>query len=280
MSAAEHNFPNPSSKTIPWIVLAEGVFNDLAYRWNTTQCGGGLKWQFTPTNAGFDYKSSIANGGFFQLAARLARYTGNTTYSDWAEKEWNWMADIGLIDSTYHVNDGSNDLINCSQIDGNQWSYNMGVFLYGSAVLANITGSSTSNSIWSSRTTSLLSTASSIFFSPFPNSTNVMWEHQCEKIGKCNTDQFSFKAYLGRWMIAATQMMPELSMPVMNLIGPTAKAAAASCSGDGAKNSCGTNWWVGGYDGTTGVGQQLSALENIQGLLVGTAEPPSVAHGT
>ncbi len=275
MSAAERQFPNPSASSTPWIGLAEGVFNDLASRWNTTQCGGGLKWQWVTTNAGYDYKSSITNGGFFQLSARLARYTGNSTYSDWAQKEWDWMTAIGLIDSAFHVYDGSNDLINCTQVDGSQWSYNMGVFLYGSAVMSNITGP---NPVWRDRTKGLLTTATSTFFSPFPNSTNVMYEYQCEKFDKCNNDQFSFKAYLGRWMIASAQMVPELYTTIMNLAAPSAKSAAAACSGD--QSACGTKWYVGGFDGITGVGQQLSALENIQGLLVSSAPPPVIVHGT
>ena len=275
MSAAERQFPNPSASSTPWVGLAEGVFNDLVSRWNTTQCGGGLKWQWVTTNAGFDYKSSITNGGLFQLAARLARYTGNTTYADWAQKEWDWMTAIGLIDKDLHVYDGSNDLNNCSQVDGSQWSYNMGVFLYGSAVMANITGA---NSVWTDRTKGLLTTATSIFFSAFPNSTNVMYEFQCEKFNKCNNDQFSFKAYLGRWMIASTQMVPEIYNKVMSLASRSAESAAVACSGD--QNACGTKWYVGGFDGITGVGQQLSALENIQGLLVSSAQPPAIVHGT
>ena len=276
MSAAEKQFPNPSNPSILWISLAEGVFNDLAWRWNTTQCGGGLKWQWVTTNAGFDYKSSITNGGFFQLAARLARYTGNSTYSDWAQKEWDWMTAIGLIDSSFHVYDGANDLMNCSQIDGSQWSYNMGAAIYGAAVMANISGP---NNPWTTITKGFLATATSTFFSPFANSTQVMYELQCEKFDKCNNDQFSFKAYLGRWMIASTQMVPAIYNDVIALIAPSARSAAVACSGD-AQNVCGTKWYTGGYDGVTGVGQQLSALENIQGLLVGSASAPVVEKGS
>ena len=275
MSAAERQFPNPSASSTPWVVLAEGVFNDLVSRWNTTQCGGGLKWQWVATNAGFDYKSSITNGGFFQLAARLARYTGNSTYSDWAQKEWDWMTAIGLIDKDLHVYDGSNDLDNCSRIDGSQWSYNMGIFLYGTAVMANITGE---KSVWTDRTKGLLATATSTFFSPFPNSTYVMYESKCEKLNTCNTDQFSFKAYLGRWMIASTQMVPGIYNTVKEFAIRSAESAAAACTGD--EDACGTKWYVGVFDGITGVGQQLSALENIQGLLVSSTQPPVIVHGT
>jgi mannan endo-1,6-alpha-mannosidase len=90
MSAVEYGFPIPSSSKAPndeYLQLAVNTFNEFVSRWNTTNCNGGLKWQFTPANNGFYYRSSIANGGFFQLAARLARHTGNVTYFEWAEKE-------------------------------------------------------------------------------------------------------------------------------------------------------------------------------------------------
>lgn len=45
------------------------------------------------------------------------------------------------------------------------------------------------------------------------------------------------------------------------------KTFTASCTGDNAA-TCGTKWYTGGYDGITGVGQDMSALETIQGLLL------------
>ena len=73
-------------------------------------------------------------------------------------------------------------------------------------------------------------------------------------------------------------MIPELKEQVWGLIVPSAKAAAGSCTGLG-NSSCGTKWWVGGYDGVTGVGQQLSAMELVQGLLVNGTAPPQTAEG-
>ena len=69
-----------------WLRLADNVFNEYASRWNndSATCGGGLKWQYTPTQNGYTYKNSISNGAFFNTAARLFRYTGNETYGQWA----------------------------------------------------------------------------------------------------------------------------------------------------------------------------------------------------
>lgn len=137
MTAAELAFPNPPADKPQWLALAQAVFNTQASRWDDTSCGGGLKWQIFTFNNGYNYKNSISNGCFFNLGARLARYTSNTTYSDWAERTWNWVTEVGLIDNKYYVYDGSDDNINCSTINHIQYSYNPGVYLLGAANMYN-----------------------------------------------------------------------------------------------------------------------------------------------
>jgi mannan endo-1,6-alpha-mannosidase len=137
MLAAETNFQNPPKSQPQWLALAQAVFNEMASRWDTTTCGGGLRWQIFTFNNGFDYKNSIANGCLFNLGARLARYTGNQTYADWAEKIWDWEQGVGLIDATYNVYDGASDTENCTGITKLQWSYNAGIYLHGAANLFN-----------------------------------------------------------------------------------------------------------------------------------------------
>jgi mannan endo-1,6-alpha-mannosidase len=138
MSAAEHNFPNPPDDQPQWLELVQAIFNGQASRWDTTTCGGGLKWQIYSFNNGYNYKNTISNGCFFNLAARLARYTGNKTYAEWAEKSWDWTSNIGLITPTYQFFDGSDDTINCTEMNRIQWTYNAGVHLYGAAILWNM----------------------------------------------------------------------------------------------------------------------------------------------
>jgi len=137
MLAAETNFQNPPASSPQWLALAQAVFNEMASRWDTTTCGGGLRWQIFTFNNGFTYKNSIANGCFFNLGARLARYTGNTTYSDWAETIWQWEQSINLIDSNYNIYDGSSDVQNCTTVDRLQWTYNAGIYLHGAANMYN-----------------------------------------------------------------------------------------------------------------------------------------------
>ena len=137
MTAAEAKFEDPPSGTAGWVAMAQAVFNLMAGRWDTSTCGGGLRWQIFTFNTGYTYKNSVANGAFFNIASRLARYTGNATYADWAEKIYDWETSVGLISSTGAVYDGSSDLLNCTQVDKLQFSYNQGIYLFGAAMMYN-----------------------------------------------------------------------------------------------------------------------------------------------
>lgn len=137
MSAAEVTFPNPPDTDPQWLALAQAVFNSQALRWDNTTCNGGLRWQIFTFNTGYNYKNSISNGCFFNMAARLGAYTQNETYFDWADKMWDWVEAVGLMSPQYDFWDGTNDLLNCSQMNHIQWTYNAGVFMLGSAVMWN-----------------------------------------------------------------------------------------------------------------------------------------------
>ena len=137
MAAAERNFTNPSSSTPGWLSMVQAVFNEQASRWDKTSCAGGLRWQIYTWNAGYDYKNTIANGCFFDIAARLARYTGNETYAEWATKAWNWSQNVGLITSDYQIFDGTTDVSNCTSYDRTRWSYTAGIYLHGASVMYN-----------------------------------------------------------------------------------------------------------------------------------------------
>jgi mannan endo-1,6-alpha-mannosidase len=134
MTAAELNFPNPPADKPQWLALAQAVYNTQLAKFDTL-CGGGLHWQAYPILNGYSYKNSIANGCFFNIASRLAEYTGNASYAASAESTWNWMTAIGLIDSEYNVYDGTDSGANCTSINHDIYSYNAGVFLLGAATM-------------------------------------------------------------------------------------------------------------------------------------------------
>ncbi|KFY91551.1 hypothetical protein V500_04619 [Pseudogymnoascus sp. VKM F-4518 (FW-2643)] len=267
MSAAESNFPNPPKDKPQWLALAQAVFNTQAQRWDKSKCGGGLKWQIYTFNNGYTYKNTISNGCFFNLGARLALYTRNDTYADWASTAWNWMSEVGLIDAEYAVFDGSDELKNCDSINGVQWSYNIGILLNGAAAMYNYTGGIDT---WRRHTSGLLKTTSSTFFR-----NKVMYEPACELDDTCNTDQLSFKAYLSRWMAATTKLAPFTYGTIKPLLRTSAEAAMSHCNGGSNGRTCGLKWsnW-GNWDGSDGIGQQMAALEVLQSNLIHAAKGP------
>ncbi|KAK4226794.1 glycoside hydrolase [Podospora fimiseda] len=275
MSAAERNFPQPDEKVPGWLDLGQNLWNSLAGRWNTTACGGGLLWQIFASNPnGLDYKNTVSNGGFFQISARLARATGNKTYSEWAEKVWDWTEAVGLIDAEGNVYDGAHSRKNCTDTNPVTFSYSASIYLFGAAVMADVTG----DKKWEGRAKRVLE-ASRSFFSPFENATNVMYEHACEQVDKCNQDMRSFKAYFSRFTYAAEWFLPGLKDTIGELWGTSAKAAGKACSGGKEGTQCGQKWYVGSFDGNSGLGEEMSALETIQGLLVGTGDAKMPLRG-
>lgn len=102
-----------------------------------------------------------------------------------------------------------------------------------------------------------------------------MTEVACEGNGKCNTDQRSFKAYLSRWMAAATKVAPFIHDEIMVKLRTSAKQAALQCSGGENGRSCGLKWTQGAaFDGDLGVGEQMSALEVVQAMLIDQVAGP------
>lgn len=147
MVAAEMKFPNPPADKPQWLELAQAVFNTQASPARHDEyCNGGLRWQIPFSNNGYNYKNSIANGCFFNIGARLYRYTKNETYRDWAVKTWDWMEGVGYIDQeTWAIYDGGHIEENCTDINPLQFSYNNGIFAHGAAFMYNAV-SLTSNS--------------------------------------------------------------------------------------------------------------------------------------
>jgi mannan endo-1,6-alpha-mannosidase len=104
-----------------------------------------------------------------------------------------------------------------------------------------------------------------------------MIEEACENQNPptCDTDMLSFKAYLSRWMAAATKMAPFIYDQVHKALVISATAAALQCSGGANGRMCGLKWTDGAvWDGTTGVGQQMSALEVIISTQIARTQVP------
>ncbi|RAR05637.1 glycoside hydrolase family 76 protein [Stemphylium lycopersici] len=270
MSALEYQFPDPAQAPANYLEVATNAFENIVGRWDETTCDGGLKWQIYPENSyGYNYKNSISNGCAFALGARLARYTGEQKYADWAVKIYDWTKKVGLISDKFEVFDGTDDKTDCAKVaDETQWTYNNAMFLHGSAFMYDYTNG---DETWKDRTSGFLDHAELLFFRPFENATDIMYEWACEtgESGRhCNLDQQSFKAYLSRFIAKTAMLAPFTKDRIVEYLTASAVGAAKSCSGGEDGKTCGSKWYTGGWDGTSGVGQQLSALEVTQALLM------------
>ncbi|KAI0128003.1 family 76 glycosyl hydrolase [Xylariales sp. AK1849] len=277
MTAAEMNFTNPDTDGLQWLALTQAVFNEYVQRWDDAEdtCGGGLRWQIYTFNNGYNYKNSISNGCFFNIAARLARYTGNDTYADWATRIFEWEQSVEFINDDWAVLDGAGNAgtDNCTEINSALFTYNAGIYLYGAAHMYNYTDG---NDTWKERVQGLVDSLEPTFFQD-----GVMFEPPCES-SSCNTDQQAFKGHLARWMAGTAKLAPFTYDTIMGLLTTTAAAAALQCDGSpttGFKGTAGTACgfsWLGGstYDGTSGVGEQLNAMSVVMTMLIDSAPSP------
>jgi mannan endo-1,6-alpha-mannosidase len=113
---------------------------------------------------------------------------------------------------------------------------------------------------------------SSFFFS-----NGIMKEVACEDNNKCDVDQRSFKAYFARWMAATSKVAPFTASTVMPLLKTSAEGALKTCTGGADGNQCGQKWTQ-GWDGSLGVGEQMSVLEVLQSNLAPYVSGPVTAN--
>lgn len=269
LTAAEIGFPQPKTINSSWIELATAVWESHNPRWDEGSCGGGMKWQIFTFNNGYNYKNSMSNNNFALLGARLARYTGNMTYLQESEKTIDWLRDIGLISEDGRFSfDGTDDTLNCSEINHIQWSINAGTLLATAAYAANLTeGGET----WTNLGSSILQGTQDVFFKD-----DVMSEVACEPSGNCLVDQQPFKAVLARAMADYRDLgiAPESNEGLNRLLQTSAARASALCSGGESGTECGDNWVNDVPSNTGGMGQELAALSVLMANL------PARTYGT
>jgi mannan endo-1,6-alpha-mannosidase len=131
------------------------------------------------------------------------------------------------------------------------------------------------STIWKERVEGLVNSTINVFFPK-----GIAYEVTCEAtLVHCTIDMLSYKAYLVRWMAAATKVAPFIYESVVAVLKTSATAAALQCSGSPSDHPngrmCGLSWSKGAeWDGTSGVGQQMAALEVVQSNLIQQAKAP------
>ncbi|CCH46054.1 Mannan endo-1,6-alpha-mannosidase [Wickerhamomyces ciferrii] len=267
MSAAERNFTEPKDKDVPdWLSMSQAVYNTMWERWDSDSCSGGLRWQIFTWNSGYDHKNTVSNACLFQMASRLARFTGNDSYVETAETVYQWLIDTQFVvdgDKAY-VYDGADISNNCSDIVKLEWSYNYGLLIGGAAYLYNYTESDD----WLQKLTSLVNGAKDFF------KDDIMYERACQGADNCNNDQRSFKAVFSRALGMTTRLVPSLYDEIRPLLESSAEAAAKSCSGGSDGVTCGLDWTKGSWDNKYGLGEQMCALEIFNSLLAPESPAP------
>ncbi|KAF2177204.1 glycoside hydrolase family 76 protein [Zopfia rhizophila CBS 207.26] len=118
-----------------YLDTAKSIFEDMTGGW-TTPCNGGIWWDKEKT-----YISAISNELFLSVAAHLANRVSNDkqNYIHWAQAEWDWFSNSGIINGENTVNDGI-DKGTCKNNGKTVFTYNQGVVLGGLAELAKATG--------------------------------------------------------------------------------------------------------------------------------------------
>ena len=155
------------------------------------------------------------------------------------------------------------------------------------------------------------------FASGLHGSTNgTITEVACARLNNCNTDQLAFRAVLARAMAQVRDLTSDTrlyrsknetidgqTVPTANhseplwtiherinfILETSARGAAAQCSGGKDGTTCGNSWGNSTFDGSQGLGQDLSALNIILANLpagrpanssVTKAAPAPASNGT
>eukprot|EP01111_Echinosteliopsis_oligospora_P006376 TRINITY_DN20484_c0_g1_i1.p1 TRINITY_DN20484_c0_g1~~TRINITY_DN20484_c0_g1_i1.p1 ORF type:complete len:350 (+),score=77.14 TRINITY_DN20484_c0_g1_i1:22-1071(+) len=163
-----------------FLEMTANIFEDMAKAWSN-ECGGGIWW-----DRAFTYKNAITNELFLATTAKLYLHTKNQTYLEWAEKEWTWFNQSGLINGQHLINDGL--LSTCGNNNAQTWTYNQGVILGGLVALAQATG----NTAYLEPACQIANATMSILV------TDNILQEVCEPSKNCNSDQIQFKGIFMR----------------------------------------------------------------------------------
>jgi predicted alpha-1,6-mannanase (GH76 family) len=174
---------------VDYLNAAKSIFSDMSGGWDST-CGGGIWWTKSKT-----YKNAITNELFLEVAARLHQLTpgdaigsgggpGNTSYIDWASREWSWFKSSGMLNSSNLINDGL-DSTTCRNNGQTTWTYNQGVILGALADMYRITGD-----LFYLAQAEAIADANIAFN---VDDKHILYEKGCESSGDCGNDGPQFK---------------------------------------------------------------------------------------
>lgn len=119
-----------------YLNTARDIFEDMTTGWNTP-CNGGIWWDKKHVSI-----ASISNELFLVVGASLANRVAASDrdhYLNWAQMEWDWFYNSGVINEDGLVNDGI-DQTSCKNDGKTTFTYNQGVVLAGLSELSRARG--------------------------------------------------------------------------------------------------------------------------------------------
>ena len=121
-----------------YLQAAEGLFGDMTTGWGTNCTTNGMWWNKAHTEI-----NPIANVLFMETAAYLAKRVPakQSTYIDWATKDWTWLKQSGMWNGTSHIVSGGIDVETCQPTTSNRgWTYAQGTLIQALTVMSEVTG--------------------------------------------------------------------------------------------------------------------------------------------
>jgi predicted alpha-1,6-mannanase (GH76 family) len=236
-----------------YLSMAKAIFADMAGGWDGV-CGGGIWW-----SKDRKYKNAIANELFLSVAAHLANRdsTNRTQYLDWANKEWNWFLQSGMINSRNLINDGldirtgQNTPTVCTNNGKTTWTYNQGVVLGGLVELSKVNSDpslpQTAQKIATAAITALVD-------------SNGILHDPCE--ANCGADGVQFKGIFERNLVALHSAYPQAAYK--SFVNTNANAVWDRAQGPNFQFG---QVWSGPFDAGN-AGSQSSALDGIVGAAI------------
>ena len=230
-----------------YLRMAETIFADMSGGWDTA-CGGGIWWKKDR-----HYKNAIANELFLDVAAKLALHTHGkqrAAYLDWANREWTWFAQTGMINSDGLINDGLDS--SCHNNGKTAWTYNQGVVLGGLASLSK-----------AGKSPALLTPANRIATAAITHLTDAqgILHDPCEP--DCGEDGVQFKGIFTRNLAQLQIAAPNPAFSRFLTANANAVWSQARTPGgaSGADARFNTVW--SGQTGPVNAGSQTSALDAL-----------------
>ncbi len=233
-----------------YLTMAKTIFNDMKGGWDST-CGGGIWWSKQRK-----YKNAIANELFLAIAAKLHLRTsgdaGAGSYLDWAQREWNWFKNTGMINRDNLINDGLDST--CKNNGQLTWTYNQGVILGG---LVDLYRSTNDGSLI--RQAQAIADATLRALAP-----NGILREPCEP--DCGKDGAQFKGIFIRYLGDLYQVTQQSAYKDFIL----RNANSIWSNGRNSANQFGLSW-AGAFD-SADAARQCAAIDALNASLVVTTE--------